>query len=456
MIKNTKIMVYFVAFTAALAGLLFGLDVGVISGALPFIGKYFNAHDQACQWVVSSLLFGAVLGTLGSGYLSRKFGRKNTILVSAVIFAIGAVLSSLATSITILITVRIFLGLAVGIASFTAPLYLSEMAPKRIRGRLISMYQLMITVGILLAFMSDTWLSYGGHWRVMLGILVIPAMILFLGVMMLPKSPRWLILVGRKEEARTVLEKLRESNEEINGEINDIEEGLNLEQGGKAILSNRYFRKALILGVALQMGQQFTGINVAMYYAPEIFKDAGFATTAEQMWGTVMVGLVNVFATFVAIAWVDKFGRKPILLIGYAMMAGSLATLGLMFHLEIKDSNVLQFCAMGSLLLFIFSFAMSAGPIIWVLCSEIFPLKGREVGITFSTSTNWICNTIVGATFLTMIHKLGDAQTFFIFSTMNVIFLFVILRFAPETKGVSLEKIEENLMSGKPINQIGK
>lgn len=454
--KNTKLMVYIVAFTAALAGLLFGLDVGVIAGALPFIGKQFNASAEAKEWVVSSLLVGAVLGTLCSGYLSRKFGRKNTILVSAVIFASGAIFSSIATSIAILIGVRVFLGLAVGIASFTAPLYLSEMAPQKIRGRLISMYQLMITIGILLAFLSDTWLSYGGHWRVMLGILVVPSSILFLGVLMLPKSPRWLFLVERKDEGREVLAKLRETMEEVEEEIEEIEKGLESKQAGFAMLKNPNFRKAVILGIILQAAQQFTGINVAMYYAPEIFKNAGFATTSEQMWGTVAVGLVNVFSTFIAIAWVDKFGRKPILIVGYAMMGASLATLGLLFHLGIGHSTAMQFGAMAALLVFIFSFAMSAGPIIWVVCSEIFPLHGRDLGITFSTSSNWICNTIVGATFLTMLTRLGGAQTFFIFATFNVLSLFIILRFSPETKGVSLEEIEKNLMSGKPINKIGR
>ena len=454
--KNAKWMVYIVALTAALAGLLFGLDIGVISGALPFIGKHFGASDIAKEWIVSSLLVGAVLGTLVSGFISRKYGRKNTIIVSAIIFAIGAVLSSIANSVPILIGVRVFLGIAVGIASFTAPLYLSEMAPQKIRGRLISMYQLMITIGILLAFLSDTWLSYGGHWRIMLGILVIPSTVLFIGVLFLPKSPRWLFLVGRKAEAREVLNKLRESIEEVELEIDEIESGLKAQQNGVKMISNPNFRKALFLGIGLQIMQQFTGMNVVMYYAPQIFKDAGFATTAEQMWGTVLVGLINVLATFFAIAFVDKLGRKPILAIGFFVMGISMTFMGWMFHIGVETSSLVQFSAIIALLLFIIGFAMSAGPIIWVLCSEIYPLQGRDLGITISTATNWICNTIVGATFLTLLNNFGDAKTFFLFGGMNIVFIFVLLRFAPETKGVSLEKIEKNLMSGMPINKIGR
>ncbi len=454
--KKSTLTVYLVALTAALAGLLFGLDVGVISGALPFIGKHFHASEASKEWVVSSILTGAVIGTLCSGFLSRRFGRKNTIMFSAVIFATGAVLSSITPSLQVLIAVRVFLGLAIGIASFTAPLYLAEMAPQQIRGRLISLYQLMITVGILLAFVSDMLLSYGGHWRIMLGILVIPSLLLFIGVLFMPKSPRWLLLANRTDEARSVLTKLRSSSAEVEAEITAISSSLEANQTKTSFLKNANYRKVLLLGIVLQMMQQFTGINVAMYYAPEIFKDAGFVTTSSQMWGTVLVGIINVMSTFIAIAWVDKFGRKPILLTGYAMMGASLTILGTMFYLGTANSPVIQYVAIAALLCFIFSFAMSAGPVIWVLCSEIFPQQGRELGITFSTTTNWICNTIVGATFLTMITKLGDATTFFTFASINIISILIILKFVPETKGVSLEAIEKNLLSGKPINQIGR
>lgn len=318
------------------------------------------------------------------------------------------------------------------------------------------MYQLMITIGILMAYLSDTFLSYGGHWRVMLGILVVPSTLMFVGVYLLPKSPRWLVLAGRKKSARAVLEKLRYADE-VESELADIEETLKVEHNGfKLFFTNKQFRKVIFLGIGLQAIQQFTGMNVVMYYAPKIFNLAGFASTVEAMWGTVLVGLINVLATFIAIALVDKIGRKPILFAGFVVMGSSMGMLGMMFHIGMQTSHALQFVGIGALLMFIIGFAMSAGPIIWVLCSEIYPLSGRDLGITASTASNWLCNAIVGATFLTLLQVLGPARTFWLYGGLNVIFIIVLLLFVPETKGVSLEKIEENLMSGKRLVKIGR
>jgi len=454
--RKCKTMVYVISLTAALAGLLFGLDIGVISGALPLIADKFKAGTEMQEFIVSSLLVGAFLGTLISGYISRKYGRKQALLLSAVVFGIGSILSACATGTIMLIWVRLFLGLAVGLASFTAPLYLSEMAPAKIRGSLIAMYQLMITIGILMAYISDTILSYGGHWRIMLGILVIPSTLMFLGILMLPNSPRWLVLVGQKNEAIEALKKLR-YEDEIEDEIKDIESTLQSKQKGfELLLKNKYFRKALLLGIGLQAIQQFTGMNVIMYYAPKIFKMAGFASTAQAMFGTVLVGLINVLATFIAIAFVDKIGRKPILLLGFIVMGLSMGTMGLMFHVGIGTDPVIQFAAVGALLTFIIGFAMSAGPIIWIICSEIYPLSARDIGVTASTASNWLCNAIVGATFLTLLTVLGPARTFWLYGGLNLFFIVVLFLFIPETKGVSLETIEKNLLSGKRLVNIGR
>ncbi len=447
--------VIIVAFTAALAGLLFGLDVGVISGVLPFLGDALGENDVTKEIVVSALLAGAVLGTILSGFISKKYGRKNAILVSAVIFTIGSLLASAATTSAILIGGRFFLGIAVGIASFTTPLYLSEMAPKRIRGALISMYQLMITIGIVAAFLSDTLLSSGGHWRIMLGILAIPAALMFLGVSFLPKSPRWLIMNNKEGKALEVLSNLRSSQEIAETEYNEIKTSLKTETpGGFALLKSSSFRKVIILGIILQAAQQFTGINVVMYYAPEIFKTAGFTSGIDQMWGTVIVGITNVIATFIAIAFVDKVGRKPILYAGYSLMALCMFALGAVSRGGI-NGDLERFAAIGFLLFFIIGFAMSAGPIIWVLCSEIYPIKGREFGITVSTATNWICNTLIGATFLTMLHKWGPCNTYWTYGVANFAFLFILFYLVPETKGRSLEEIERNLKSGRKLREIG-
>ncbi|MDA3799772.1 MAG: sugar porter family MFS transporter [Kiritimatiellae bacterium] len=477
-VTRYKPIVYIIAITAALAGLLFGLDVGVISGVLPYIQKDFGAGNFQQEEVVSALLWGATFGALISGFLSKKFGRKITLLIGAVVFALGSLACSISPTIKILIGMRFILGIAVGIASFIAPLYLSEIAPKKIRGALVSMYQLLITMGIVFAFMSDTYFSTyckinevaSGHWRLMLGVLVIPSTLMFMAMFFLPESPRWLFLKNLKNKGRDVLSRIRNSDQEVETEIKEIEAGLAIEQGGlKMLASNKNFRKVIFLGIGLQVIQQLTGINVVMYYAPTIFKIAGFSTHGEQMWGTVLVGCVNVLATFIAIAFVDKIGRKPIMFGGFAVMGISMLGVGICFKAGLENhpavvanaadavtNNTLSFVAIAFLLTFIIGFAGSAGPIIWVMCSEIFPLAGRDLGITVTTCTNWIVNGIVGMTFLSLLSGFGHGNTFLLYGFLEIIFIIFFIIFVPETKGASLEKIEENLMNGVPLKQIGK
>ncbi|CAI0769009.1 MULTISPECIES: sugar porter family MFS transporter [Serratia] len=453
--RSNAQMTFFVCFLAALAGLLFGLDIGVIAGALPFIAHEFQITSQQQEWVVSSMMFGAAVGAVGSGWLSYRLGRKYSLMIGAVLFVIGSLCSAFAPNNEVLLVSRVLLGLAVGIASFTAPLYLSEIAPERIRGSMISMYQLMITIGILGAYLSDTAFSYSGSWRWMLGIITLPALLLFVGVFFLPRSPRWLASRGRDAEARKVLEMLRDTTDQAKAELDEIRESLKIKQSGWALFKdNKNFRRAVYLGVLLQVMQQFTGMNVIMYYAPKIFDLAGFASTAQQMWGTVIVGLVNVLATFIAIGLVDRWGRKPTLKLGFLVMAIGMGTLGTMMNIGM-DTPAAQYFAILMLLMFIVGFAMSAGPLIWVLCSEIQPLKGRDFGITCSTTVNWIANMIVGATFLTMLNNLGSANTFWIYAGLNLIFIFITIALIPETKNISLEHIERNLMTGKPLREIG-
>jgi SP family galactose:H+ symporter-like MFS transporter len=464
-VKKPRFIVYFIGFTAALAGLLFGLDVGVISGAQSFIQAEFKISNDIIQYVVSALLWGAVFGTLISGMLSSRFGRRKTILISALIFIVGSLLCAISHSEHWLIGARFLLGIAVGVASFTAPLYLSEISPQIIRGSMISMYQLMITIGIVLAFLSDTYLaSYatiggvtGGHWRVMLGVIAVPAAIMFLGVLFLPESPRWLFLKGFKDRAVAVFVRMHLDDAEIASEVREIEDSLKVKQSGfHMLLTNRNFARAIGLGVGLQIIQQLTGINVIMYYAPRIFNIAGFDTTIEQMWGTVIVGVTNVLATFIAIAFVDRLGRKPIMYAGFVVMGLSMIAVGILFNIGVEKDPTLGYPAIFALLLFIIGFAMSAGPIIWVICSEVYPLAGRDLGVTFSTATNWVANAIVGQTFLTLLSTLGNGNTFLLYGALNVLFIVFFLFLVPETKGVSLEKIEANLLSGLPLRRIGR
>lgn len=463
--QKIKPIVYFIGVTAALAGLLFGLDVGVISGAQRFIEKEFKIGDREIEWIVSALLWGAVFGTLISGILSSRLGRRRTILVSAVIFIVGSLACALAPGEHALIAARFFLGIAVGVASFTTPLYLSEISPQSVRGSMISMYQLMITIGIMLAFLSNTWLaSYatfggvtGGHWRLMLGIIAIPAAIMFLGVLFLPESPRWLFLKGRKEGAVAVFQRMQLAESEIEAEVREIEESIKIKQNGfQMLLQNANFRRVIGLGVGLQIVQQLTGINVIMYYAPKIFALAGFESVTGQMWGTVVAGATNVLATFIAIAFVDRLGRKPIMYAGFVVMGLALLVVGLLFNADIAANPQFGYPAVAALLIFIVGFAMSAGPIIWVICSEIYPLAGRDVGVTFSTTANWLANAVVGMTFLTMLSSLGGGNTFLLYGGMNALFIIFFILFVPETRNVSLESIEQKLLAGTPLKNIGR
>jgi SP family galactose:H+ symporter-like MFS transporter len=434
---------------------MFGLDIGVISGAEQFIQKEFVVSDRTIGWIVSIMMAGAALGALGAGWLSGHLGRKRSLILGAVLFVAGSVLCGVAWSPGVLIVGRFILGLAIGIASFTAPLYLAEIAPESIRGAMISLYQLMITIGILAAYLSDLGFSYTGNWRWMLGVIAIPGALFLLGVLLLPDSPRWLMMRGRRPEAESVLHKLRGNVDAIAREIADIEEQLKIPQRGvHMFFQNANFRRSVGLGVLLQVMQQLTGMNVVMYYAPRIFQGMGYATAA-QMWFTVLVGLVNVLATFIAIGLVDRLGRKPILYIGFVVMTLGLGVVGTMMHLGI-DTHGEQLFTVAMLLLFIVGFAMSAGPLIWTLCSEIQPLKGRDFGIGCSTFTNWAANWLVGVSFLPLLNGIGQAQTFWLYAAFNAVFIVLTFWLVPETKGVTLEQIERNLMHGKPLREIGR
>lgn len=448
-----KGFVYVVGITAALAGLLFGLDTGIISGALPFIRDTFQLSVNQSEAVVTAALIGAVIGTIISGFITRKLGRHFAIWVSAFVFCVGALLCALSVNLTMLVISRVILGTALGLSSFTAPLYLSEISPKQLRGGMIATFQFMITVGILLSYITDTLLTPSESWRWMFGFTFFPAFILFLAVLILPKSPRWLVLVGKKEEARMVLGKVR-NPDEINAELAEIESTINKTHSIKEVLKSKTFIKVLILGIILQAIQQFSGINTVIYYAPSIFKLAGFATPIEQMWATVVVGAVNMLTTIIAIIYVDRWGRKPILYFGLCTTTLSLGLLGYLFHIGI-NSTVSQYLAVALVLVFIFGFAVSLGPIIWILCAEIFPLKGRDVGVGVTTATNWICNAIVGGTFLTLISNFGASSTFGLFSFIGLLSLLFMIFFVPETKDISLEHIETNLLANKKLRELG-
>lgn len=451
-----KPQIIWICLLAALAGLLFGLDIGVISGALPLIAKEYNLIDSQQEWIVSSMMVGAAAATLCSGVLAYRLGRKYALLIAAASFSLGAIFCTFATNVEMLIIGRLILGVGLGVASYATPLYLSEITPKNIRGAMISAYQLMIALGILIVFLTNTAFSYSGNWRGMLLVVAIPSLIFLFGALFLPRSPRWLMMHGREEAAYEVLMRLRSSHAEVESELREIKEQLRIkQQGWHLFLENKNFRRTVGLGIVLQIMQQFSGVNVMMYYAPRIFHEIGFTSTSDQMWGTVIVGFVMTIATFIAVGFVDRWGRKPMLYIGFLTMSLAMGVVGALLGGEALSVPG-KIVTVAMLLIFIVGFSMSAGPLIWLLCSEIQPLKGREFGITCSTFTCHIAGMIVSATFLSLLNSLGSAHTFYLYALLNVVAIVIINRFVPETKNISLEQIEQNLMAGNKLRNIGR
>lgn len=453
--SSSQIRTIIIGILAATGGLMSGLDIGVISGALDFVADAFHASTFAQEWIVSAMMAGAAIGAILAGWLARLGGRKWALVIGGVIFIIGSVACALSWSVASMIVGRALMGLAIGIAAFTSPLYLSEIASENTRGAMISTYQLMITVGIFLAFISDTLFSYHGQWRWMFGVIAIPGVLFVIGVLFLPYSPRWLMMKGRREEALAVLTDLRPTAHEARAEIRAIDEQLKQRQGGIGLLwQNPNFRRSILLGMLLQAMQQFAGINVVMYYAPKIFALAGFVGTA-QMWCTAIIGFVNVLATVAAIGLVDRWGRKPILYAGFTTMTVAMGALA-MLNANGLDSQTAKLLCVFLIMIFIAAHAMSAGPLMWVLCSEIQPIKGRDLGITLSTLTNWVSNMIVGVSFLSLLNALGAPMTFGLIAALNAVFFVFTRLLVPETRGVSLEVIEQNLMAGKKLRDIGR
>ncbi|MFA6142656.1 MAG: sugar porter family MFS transporter [Candidatus Omnitrophota bacterium] len=453
--NSAKAFLYLTAGIAALSGLLFGYDTGVISGAILFIKDCFKLSSGAEQGVVSAVLLGAVIGAALSGALADRFGRKKVIIVVAFLFAIGAMGAALAPSIAVIIIFRLMIGVAIGVASYTAPLYISEISPPEARGALVSLNQLMITCGIVVSYLVDYALSMGqNEWRWMFGLGAIPALILIVGMIALSESPRWLVSRNRVEEARSILGHMMPV-ENTEAEIKSIQDSLTVKTGSWKDVLEPWVRPALMVGIALAFFQQVTGINTIIYYAPTIFEFAGFGSHKVSILATVGVGLVNVMMTLVAIWFLDRIGRKPLLYIGLTGMAASLGMLGLAFYLP-GMAGALKMLTVLSVVLYIASFAISLGPIFWLIIAEIYPLKIRGRAMSLATLANWGFNMVVASTFLTLTEKLGKAGAFWFYAVVCVAGLIFCYLYVPETKGRSLEEIENFLKKNKGLKAFGK
>lgn len=431
-----EIYLYIAVFFAALSGLLSGFDTGVISGALLYVSQSFKLTPELSGLLVSSVSIGAVFGALINGFLVDKIGRKNILILSSLIFVFGSIFCSISGNIYQLIISRMFVGSAIGIVSFAGPLYLSEISTKEKRGGIVSCYQIALTFGILFSYLVNYFCAnLETSWRAMLFCGAVPALILFFGMIKQKDTPRWYVLKNRINEAEVALQKLN-FNCDIELEIENIKNTINQNE---KIKLNKKLIMPFVIGIGIMFVQIATGINAIIYYAPTIFKNLGFSSNQDALFITIFIGLINFLMTFVALAFVDKLGRKPLLFIGLSGMLLSLLVLSSVFVL---DFSFVKYLTIISCAVYIVSFSMSLGPIGLLLISEVFPLKYRGSAMSVAIISNFIFNFIVTGLFPISLSKFGGSITFLIFALICVVSIFFVYFVVPETKGVSLEEIE--------------
>lgn len=440
--QGSRAYLIVICLVAATGGLLFGFDTAVISGAVGMFGAEFDLSAAMKGWAASSALIGCMLGALTAGAASDRFGRKKLLLLAAVLFTGSSVWCGLAASVADLVRARIMSGIAIGIASMLSPMYIAEVSPPRLRGRLVSLQQFAIISGILAAYFSNalilgTSLAEAAQWRWMFAVGAFPAAVFLLLLLFVPESPRWLLKQGRLESARSVLTRVA-GQAAAEAEIASIRAAIAEEGGRLAELFRPGLRKALLVGVGLAILQQVTGINAILYYAPEIFKSSGSAVGAAFN-DTVWVGIFNMLFTFVAIALIDRLGRKPLLLLGAAGMGLSLVLVGLAFHYELSGPWLLAL-----ILCYVSSFAASLGPVVWVVMSEIYPTRIRGRAMSVATVTLWGACYLVSQTFLMMNEALGAPLTFWTYAVLCVVTIVFVAAWVPETRGKTLEEIERS------------
>jgi sugar porter (SP) family MFS transporter len=429
----------------ALGGLLFGYDTGVVSGALLFLHNSFGSLSSLQKELVTSLLLvGAAVGAAGTGRLADRFGRRPLILATAAVFVVGVLGAAFAPTYAVLVAMRFVIGLAVGSASMSVPLYIGELAPARYRGAMVSLNQLAITSGILFSFLIDYWLSSSQNWRLMFGLAAVPAAMLFIGTLLQPESPHWLISKNRVDEAREVLARYRHGDEDVDREIEDVQSVAGRDSRWSDLVEPKV-RKLLVIGVSLAVFQQVTGINTVIYYAPTLLKNAGFGNSAALL-ANVGNGAVNVGMTIVAILIIDRVGRRPLLIFGTAGMAVALTTIGIDFAVGGDNLHgagaVVAIVALAG---YTGSFAIGLGPVFWLLISELYPQRLRGTAMSVATVANWAANFVVTISFLTLLNAITNAGTFFLFAVITVAALGYFALQVPETKGRTLQEIERDL-----------
>jgi SP family galactose:H+ symporter-like MFS transporter len=459
-----KAIVLVICSVAALGGLLFGLDQGFIANSLETLTAHYHLTVPQKESYAAILATGGIVGALLSGVLARVLGRKKSLLLAGFIFTAVSAYSALLPDLAMLSACRFALGFAVGIASFVVPLYLSETAPAAIRGSMGTLFQLMITIGIFLisltnVYIARTFVAPATALPLMFLSITFFAALMFFGGFILPESPRWLMLKGRRQEAVAVLGRTLHRQTEIDLEISEIERALHGPQGsGLGIIFRGYFLKVLMVGILLQMFQQLVGINVMIYYAPTILGFAGMKGIVAMM----TVPTVNLLFTFPAISLVEKWGRKKLLYVGAVAMLVTMIAAGIAFQSIGANPGSMAITSAPKLILllavivYIFGFAVSWGPVVWLVCSEIFPLEGREIGMTLTTMVNWTFAGLLMKNALTFMEKHGNSSIFYLFSGFCVLAVVFVALLVPETKGITLEEMEFNLKDGVRLRDLGK
>lgn len=430
----------------ALGGFLFGYDTGIVSGALLFIKRDFDlgAFEQGA--VVSILLFGAMIGAALAGRPADRYGRRPTLLLIAGIYTVGIIAAAVAPSFGTLLAARFVMGLGVGAASAVVPLYLSEVAPPAVRGRLVSLNQLMITIGIVASYLVALIFAGSEDWRWMFAVGGVPSVLFLLGMLRAPETPTWLEGHGRDDDAREVLAQVTDESgvDELMDAFRRTREEAGQRLGLGALLRSHPARPALVIGVTLAALQQFGGINTIIYYSATIFENTGL-DPSEAIVGSLVIGAINVAMTLVSIRLVDRRGRRPLLRLSLAGMILTLVLLGLTFELpfDAVDSWLALFCILG----YISAFAVGMGPIFWLLIAEVFPAEARAEGAAVSSTANWLANFIVGLLFLPVVEAIGEGPTFWIFAVICMAGLVFVNRYVPETRGRTFVEIDTELQA---------
>jgi len=433
-----------VAAIAALGGFLFGYDTGVIGGAMLFMQKDLGlkTHGQQ-QLTVAILLLGAIAGALIAGWSADKISRRRTKMISGTVYVIGGVGCALAHSYWQILAGRFWLGLAVGCASFVSPMYIAELVPPRIRGGVVSFNQLMVTLGILVAYIVDWGFApLPNNWRWMFALAVIPGAALAIGMYFMPFSPRWLVEKGREDDARAVLERYRFQEDDVDAEIEEIKEVAEQEVPLRELLG-KGVRRMMVVGIALAVFQQIVGINTVIYYGPTILKFAGQQNTGA-LTQSVFIGCTNVFFTIVAILLLDKLGRRFFLITGTSILTVALVGLGIFFESKSIQHGV-GWLALVCLLVYIMGFAIGLGPVFWLMISEIFPLQMRGPAMAVCTMFNWGFNFLISYTFLTLTSALTKQGAFWLYAFFGACAVIFFATLVPETKDRSLEEIQSDL-----------